>query len=850
MNHEEAMQQAGAARRRSESARRASLSPTKGESNDPLPVEPPLIGIELAGSKDGTPKLVSPTLTVPAVENGVPGSAILAAHVTPESAAVGRGEPAPQSQPLTSDFASIPSVPTAPQPIAGPSRLGSVQRESPAPQASSSRATVRPSPFQVSDAPGSWGHAVPMMSQRAMPRSRQSSMPKAEAHVGTAPIDKGKKKAEGPFSQHASPPSDLVTASVETTETAVAPLASSSQVRRFPKWATSARPSPPPMSAPVDPPAGPPTDLDELESDFQMSLGDIQQPIRPGQDDVSSTNHITTTVTAGPIDLVDLGTLPSISNNPSPKPIFEKAPSPEPMLIVAMSTSPSIPEEPMPGRAECAPAISLLAPDPASLPHRPLEIEVVDSDLVDMAHQLRRSLPPLRYEDSVSSIHSTPEDIEMESTNSIVPQIGDSRSGPTASSMIAEILDVGSGPVEKQNVDSDPADLGLHHHDVPIEEAVESLGESVQEVDLSRSRESSASSGIEEIPAIIAMTQSVFARNAVLPSSARPKRMQAVADSANDATPAAGPSRPTRTKKEPIGSRASSNPDSPSKRLSSRLASRTLTPVYTFSTRYDRSPVQWRQTVEMDGESDVDGLLASTPTSTVSSTSGPSSTIIDGEQRTISRTYTLPPIVEAPPPLERRAKAKRSFDTRLIDEWNKMSPTMTRNPALHRLIFESYVDECVEGAEPEIKVHNTVDMESIPPYFEFQYSNEMLYHDDVPEPELGKGCDCEGGCSDKSKTCSCLARQEAYNFGVNKHFAYDKSGHLKQAVPIWECGPNCGCPPECMNRVIQRGRGNKALVDLFKTVSWYLVDPKVSMLTRRDSRVGVSDSVLRFLSLY
>jgi len=131
------------------------------------------------------------------------------------------------------------------------------------------------------------------------------------------------------------------------------------------------------------------------------------------------------------------------------------------------------------------------------------------------------------------------------------------------------------------------------------------------------------------------------------------------------------------------------------------------------------------------------------------------------------------------------------------------------------------VAECVSCDEPEaseIKVVNEVDMESIPPNFEFQYSNQMLYHESVPDPELGLGCGCDGTCSENSKSCSCLKRQELYHYKTGTGFAYDQYGRLKNhSVPIWECGPNCGCPPECMNRVIQRGRGRKTSIDLFKT---------------------------------
>jgi len=42
-------------------------------------------------------------------------------------------------------------------------------------------------------------------------------------------------------------------------------------------------------------------------------------------------------------------------------------------------------------------------------------------------------------------------------------------------------------------------------------------------------------------------------------------------------------------------------------------------------------------------------------------------------------------------------------------------------------------------------------------------------------------------------------------------------GHLREVFPIWECGETCGCPPECNNRVIQRGRDSRTKIDIIKT---------------------------------
>jgi hypothetical protein len=506
-------------------------------------------------------------------------------------------------------------------------------------------------------------------------------------------------------------------------------------------------------------------------------------------------------------------------------------PSPEPMLLDDGGILP------LPGRAISTSRSPSLAPEqPETTPILFGTAEVITHADKVIPPNLNDDVPP------ISDLSET------EPIIGVAPQAVDTEVPATAMSTLGTMLS--SSPAG--DVAMDELRAVLTHIPAPEatdEEAVESLGDAVQDVDLGRSQRSSSSGSIEEIPPAVAMSQPIFSD-----ASARLRRLQAagaepgpsekatgplrrsnIGIDADNIMPNAGPSRPSRLKVERAPSASSSSNDSPSKRQSSRLASRALEPVYSFTCKY--SPISWRKVVEMDGNSDTDAFLRSTPSSTPSTSSD---VALAGADHTVSAVYTLP-IIDSPPPPDRVSQAIRQFDTRLIDEWNRMSPTMTHNPALHRMIFESYIGECVQGSEPEIKVFNTVDMESIPPHFEFQYSNDMLYHPDVPEPELGKGCDCEGGCSEKSKSCSCLKRQMLYNYGVNDGFAYDKNGQLKNAVSIWECGPNCGCPPECMNRVIQRGRGSKALVDLFKTVSrLFLIVLMPVLIDYRNKRDGVS----------
>lgn len=345
-----------------------------------------------------------------------------------------------------------------------------------------------------------------------------------------------------------------------------------------------------------------------------------------------------------------------------------------------------------------------------------------------------------------------------------------------------------------------------------VADAIEVIQDGVRGVSLDRQVRAQSDDSIEEIPAVIAMSQTAFAQRTAT-QDRRPVVNEELSSLpsvlfANEVpfNAIAGPSN---------ASSAPSKSGSPTKRHSVRLANRTETPIYEFR-RNTSSPIRWRKAIEREEWSDSDKRDGrSRSSSSTDPTSVDQAMSVDED----IKIYPALP-VDTPPPPDRTSRAVRTFDTRLVNEWNREYPKMTSNPGLHRLIFESYISECIQGAEPSITVHNDVDAESIPPNFEFQYANNMLYHSSVPEPELGLGCDCEGPCSENSTGCSCLRRQELYNYDVNKGFAYTKSGLLKiNDVPIWECGPKCGCPPECMNRVIQRGRGPRTLVDLFKTVS-------------------------------
>lgn len=173
---------------------------------------------------------------------------------------------------------------------------------------------------------------------------------------------------------------------------------------------------------------------------------------------------------------------------------------------------------------------------------------------------------------------------------------------------------------------------------------------------------------------------------------------------------------------------------------------------------------------------------------------------------------------EATIPEDRRGTVRRHLDTTTVDNLHAIMED-NKNPHLKCAIFEAYIEMCTaidEPEVPEITVRNRLKGDGMPPPFEFEYTNEMLYTENVPDPEIGIGCSCEGPCDPASTTCLCVRRQELYFYdsGLDQGFAYKKYSvcehradrrddeTIRQTdIAIWECGPSCNCPPDCLNRV-------------------------------------------------
>ncbi|KAK1260280.1 SUVH2 [Acorus gramineus] len=108
-----------------------------------------------------------------------------------------------------------------------------------------------------------------------------------------------------------------------------------------------------------------------------------------------------------------------------------------------------------------------------------------------------------------------------------------------------------------------------------------------------------------------------------------------------------------------------------------------------------------------------------------------------------------------------------------------------------------------------VLLFNDIDDDQTPMLFE--YAVHPVYPPFMVQ-QLGGGCDCVGGCSEKG--CLCAVR----NGG---EFAYDSSGVLMKGRPmVFECGRFCRCPMSCPNRVSQKGVKHRLEVFRSRETGW------------------------------
>ncbi|XP_015585211.1 histone-lysine N-methyltransferase SUV39H2 isoform X1 [Cephus cinctus] len=109
----------------------------------------------------------------------------------------------------------------------------------------------------------------------------------------------------------------------------------------------------------------------------------------------------------------------------------------------------------------------------------------------------------------------------------------------------------------------------------------------------------------------------------------------------------------------------------------------------------------------------------------------------------------------------------------------------------------------ISKGKPLIKVENLVDLEFAP--CDFYYVDEYLPGAGVIIPdEPPIGCECTT-CDSKGECCFLQG---------SRSFSYTSARRIRvpPGTPIYECNKRCTCPPDCLNRVVQRGTFAKLCV--------------------------------------
>ncbi|KAI7881181.1 SET domain-containing protein [Lichtheimia hyalospora FSU 10163] len=144
-------------------------------------------------------------------------------------------------------------------------------------------------------------------------------------------------------------------------------------------------------------------------------------------------------------------------------------------------------------------------------------------------------------------------------------------------------------------------------------------------------------------------------------------------------------------------------------------------------------------------------------------------------------------------------RVSRKDATRFLEN---LDQSLTRAESLIRPLLRDRNDtQYFKGAVPSVTVVNNVDDEPFPT--SFKYINSLIYSKDVnpPDPAFLIRCECtvcNGSCHEDSEM-----------------YAPDGTLLVEQGSPIYECNSACGCPKECRNRIVQRGR--TVPLQIFKT---------------------------------
>ncbi|PHT57132.1 Histone-lysine N-methyltransferase, H3 lysine-9 specific SUVH4 [Capsicum baccatum] len=134
-------------------------------------------------------------------------------------------------------------------------------------------------------------------------------------------------------------------------------------------------------------------------------------------------------------------------------------------------------------------------------------------------------------------------------------------------------------------------------------------------------------------------------------------------------------------------------------------------------------------------------------------------------------------------------------------------PVLTTNqvsPLFIGLVLPLVCEDISGGLEDiPIPATNLVDNPPVAPTGKFQFLDIMLgiiYAKGIKLPSAPTGCNCRGSCLDP-RICSCAKLN-----GSDFPYVHKDGGRLiEPKAVVFECGPNCGCGPACVNRTSQKG---------------------------------------------
>ncbi|PWA98204.1 SRA-YDG [Artemisia annua] len=125
--------------------------------------------------------------------------------------------------------------------------------------------------------------------------------------------------------------------------------------------------------------------------------------------------------------------------------------------------------------------------------------------------------------------------------------------------------------------------------------------------------------------------------------------------------------------------------------------------------------------------------------------------------------------------------------------------------------LQGLVCEDISGGLENIPIPatNVVDDPPVPPTG-LTYISSLQFAPNIVPPSSASGCNCKGSCTNPN-SCAC-ARLNGSDFP----YVHRDGGRLIEPKSVvFECGPNCGCGPSCVNRTTQRGL--KYRLEVYKT---------------------------------